>query len=140
VGGNFDTTVVNSFFEAGQGSSMLNTSVTVEGSTFTSGTSTDAVVFGQPPLNEVRNPRFFDVYNSVLEIPLGPVDSTVPLAGMYFNNNRVAGDTLGEFLNVIEYITNGNTDRDTHTREVFPLLTGDSSPGSQLLRGGSWTP
>ena len=139
VGGNFDTTVVNSFFEAGQGSSMLNTSVTVEGSTFTAGTSTNAVVFGQPRLNEVRNPRFFDVYNSVLEIPLGPVDSTTPVAGMYFNNNRIAGDSLGEFLNVIEYVTNGDTNRLNHSRTVLPLLRGQSSPGSQLLRGGSWS-
>ena len=138
IAGNFDTTVVNSYFEAGRGRSMLNTSVTVEGSTFTSGGSTNATVFGQPPLIEVRNPRFFDVYNSVLGIPLGPVESTTPLAGMYFNNNRLPNDSLGEFLNVIEYVTNGDVDRANHSRTVLPLLRGTSSPGSQLLRGRRW--
>jgi len=141
LNGSIDTTVVNSFFEAGQGRSMLNANVTVEGSTFVAGSSTNATVFYQPRLIEVRNPRFFDVYNSVLEIPLGPVDSTVPIAGMYFNNDRLIGDSLNEFFNVIEYVTNLETNRDNHpSPNVLNILRGTSSPGSQLLRGGSWEP
>jgi len=140
IDGNFDTTVVNSYFEAGRGSSMVNYNVHVEGSTFTAGDSNNAVVFGFTPLGDFRNPRFFDISNSVLQIPLGPVDSSTNITGMYYNNDRVSGDSLSYFFTLVEFVTGGSIVRNQHKRTIVPLLRGTSSPGSQLLRGGSWAP
>ena len=70
------------------------------------------------------------------------------MSGMYFNNNRLANDPVSSFLNTVEFITYGNqinrepfNSDEVNTRDfrfVYPLLRGVSSPGSQLLRGGSW--
>ena len=117
---------------------MLNSSVTVEGSTFTAGGSTDAVVFGQHELLNMVNTRLFNVYNSVLDIPLGPVESTNLISGLYFNNDRVPSDALPNFFTVLEFVTNATQDASDNSRTVIPLLRGESSPGSQLLRGANW--
>ena len=138
ITGNHNTTVVNSYFEAGQGSSMVGNSVHVEGSTFKAGSSRSATVFGETQLSDFRNPRYFDVANSVLEIPIGPITTSTNITGMYLNNDQLSSDANTGFLDLIEFITNGTVVRTDDVRNIIPLLRGNSSSGSQLLRGSDW--
>ncbi len=134
------TAIINSTFEAGRGAAMVGHHVDLEGCTFTPGTSSTATVYGYVAPGDVRDPAFFDLSNSNVGIPLGPVTTSIPVAGILYNNELVASDALPAFLTSIQYYTEGTPNSQDDSREVLPLLGGASLPGSQLLRGGAWTP
>ena len=131
--------IVNSAFEAGRAQSLLGHGTSVEGSLIKAGSATNATLFGYVAPGDFRNPRFFDATNSTIEIPLGSLETAVPVAGMLFNNDTITQAPFNNFFTVLEYITEGTVPTSDDSRNVIPLLSGDSVPGSQLLRGGSWT-
>ena len=137
VGGGLS--VVNSTFVADRGGSMIGPGIECEGCTFARGSSTNAAIFGNVAGGDLRNVSLTSIANSVSkDMPIGAVATTVPVGGIYFNNALPATEPLDAFMSTVEYRTHGTPDSADDSRSVYTLLTGASSPGSQVLFGGSW--
>ncbi len=132
--------LVNCSFVADQAQSLLPAGNDMEGCHFARGTSRSATIFGDIKPGDWRNPNFFNVVNSVSDMPLGAVATTLPVAGMYFNNVLAADEPFSAFMTALEYRTLGTPDAADDSRSVYTLMSGPVSPGSQLLFGAAWAP
>lgn len=126
--------LLNSRFVAGSATSQLGPGADVEGCTF-EGEGTGAVLFGHVRPGDVRNAVHFSVANSTSDLPLGPVDESVPVAGLYLNTMLRAEEDEPHraFLWALDYRTQGTPWEDDDTRAIQVVADGIPTPGSQLL-------
>lgn len=133
------TAIVDCSFTADRGTAMIGPFSDIEGCSFARGTSSTATVFGNVTPTDWRDPHFVNMANSVsTDMPLGALDTTLPIAGLFVNNQVLSGEPLQAFLTALEYRTLGTVDSADDTRSIYGLLTGPATPGSQLLLGAPW--
>jgi hypothetical protein len=125
--------LVNCSFVADRGTSMVGPGADVEGSTFRGGTSDSATIFGNIPPSDWRYTMFVNVANSDSDIPIGAVAETLPIGGLYVNNVVPDEEPFSAFMTALDYRTEGTPPSDDDSREIYTILTGPTSAGSQLL-------
>ena len=125
--------LVNCRFVADRGTSMVAAHADMEGCTFRLGTSTNATIFGDVIPGDVRFTSYVNIAHSDSDMPIGLVEETVPIGGLYLNNTMPAGESMRELMTVLDYRAQGTPWRDDDTRATYTILTGASSPGSRLL-------
>jgi hypothetical protein len=125
--------LVNCRFVADRGMSMVGPHADMEGCTFRRGTSSSASIFGNVVPSDVRNVVYVNLANCDSDMPIGAVVDTVPIGGLYLNNAMPAGEPFSAFLTVLDYHSQGTPPASDDTRAIYTILTGASSPGSQLL-------
>ena len=74
-----------------------------------------------------------DVPVSDSDMPIGLVEETVPIGGLYLNNAMPAGESMRELMSVLDYRAQGTPNAMDDTRAVYTILMGTASPGSRLL-------
>lgn len=125
--------LVNCSFVADRGTSMVAAHADMEGCTFRRGTSTSATIFGDVIPGDVRFTSYVNIAHSDSDMPIGLVEETVPIGGLYLNNTMPAEETMRERMTVLDYRAQGTPWREDDTRAIHTILMGTASPGSRLL-------
>ena len=126
-------TVLNSLFVADRGRSMVGPAADIEGCTFWRGTSTRATIFTNIVPGYLAGVARVNVVHCDSDMPLGAVEESAPIAGLYLDNAMPADEPFQSLMTVLDYRTQHTQDVADDTRAIHTILTGESSPGSRLL-------
>ena len=125
--------LVNCHFVADRGTAMVGPHADMEGCTFRLGTSSSATIFQNLIPGDVRFTTYVNIAHSDSDMPIGLVEETVPIGGLYLNNTMPAGESMRAWMTVLDYRAQGTPNALDDTRTIDTILLGTASPGSRLL-------